>query len=261
MLDNDDNKRGVISMLERDKDRRFAPVKLVESYWSGLRVEGSVPLRSQIDPRGIEDALENAFLIERIASGMAKIRVAGMHVSGLMGMEVAGMPISSLITPSHRDDFARCLEQVFSTPSILRIELKAEDGFGKPSLDAHIELYPLRSDFGDITRALGVLVTNGRIGRAPRRFEIVRMTVTQLTEANQNAALTPAPEKASAPKPSAKPAAATPKPAAKTKLFSGPRKADETAVPTAMNKARADFARKQRDTNDRPHLRLVVSND
>lgn len=260
MLDNGDDKQGVVSMLERDKDRRFAPVKLVEDYWNGLRNDGAVPLRSQIDPRGIEAALENAFLIERIASSIAKIRVAGTQVSDLMGMEVAGMPISSLITPTDRDAFGKALEQVFSTPAILRVELKGEDGFGKPALTAHVEIYPLRSDFGDITRALGVLVTQGRVGRAPRRFEITRISITELASATDTAPVSnrELPKAGKPEKPVRTRASQTPSP--KTP-FGGPRPMDKNSVPTAMNKARADYARKQTESSDKPHLRLIVSND
>lgn len=279
MLDNGDNKRGVISMMDRDKDRRFAPVKLVEGYWTGLRVGNSIPLRSQIDPRGIETALEHAFLIERIASTIAKIRVAGTQISQVMGMEVAGMPLSSLLAPAQREEFGRALEQVFTAPAVMKIDLKAESGFGKPALEGHIELFPLRSDFGDVTRALGVMVTNGRIGRAPRRFEIVRITVKPLigaaetlteglpgAKSPQTSAL---PSKRPEPAPVVSKTTATVSPSSReTKSIPprvpykpGPRATVETDTSSAMARVRGDHARHQRGESQRAHLHLIISND
>ena len=168
----------VVSMMGREQDLRNAPIREVESYWHALCGVDEVPLRSQIDPRGIEGALENAFLVERIAPGMAKLRVAGSHLNDLMGMQVAGMPLSALIAPAHRDELAEAIGRMFAEPAIVRLELKAETGFGKTDLDGQMILMPLRSDMGDVTRALGCLVTQGRIGRTPRRFDISAVKVT-----------------------------------------------------------------------------------
>lgn len=178
MLGRGGNGRDVVSMTEREKTRRLAPLRHVEAYWHGLCASDAVPLRSQIDPRGMEDALENAFLMERIAPSMAKIRVAGTHLNDLMGMQIAGMPLSSLIAPADRQRFGEGVAQLFSDPAIVRISLKAEGGFGKPDLEAHMLLLPLRSDFGDQSRALGALASTGRIGRTPRRFKITNIEVT-----------------------------------------------------------------------------------
>ncbi len=170
--------RDVVSMTEREKLARLAPLRQVEAYWQALCAQDAVPLRSQIDPRGMEDALENAFLMERIATSMAKIRVAGSHLNDIMGMQIAGMPLSSLIAPVDRERFGKAVTQLFADPAILRMELRAEGGFGKPDMEANMVLLPLRSDFGDQTRALGALVSHGRIGRTPRRFTIRNIEVT-----------------------------------------------------------------------------------
>ena len=178
MLGKGGNGRDVVSMTDREKMRRLAPLRQVEAYWHGLCAKDAVPLRSQIDPRGMEDALENAFLMERIAPSMAKIRVAGTHLNDIMGMQIAGMPLSCLIAPPERDRLGEAVAHLFADPAIVRIELRAEGGFGKPGLEAHMILLPLRSDFGDQTRALGALVSHGRIGRTPRRFVIQNVDVT-----------------------------------------------------------------------------------
>ncbi|MBV7393296.1 PAS domain-containing protein [Mameliella sediminis] len=178
MLGKGGSDKDVVSMTDREKMRRLAPLRQVEAYWHGLCARDAVPLRSQIDPRGMEDALENAFLMERIAPTMAKIRVAGTHLNDLMGMQIAGMPLSCLVAPSDRERFGEAVAHLFADPAIIRIDLVAEGGFGKPDMEAHMILLPLRSDFGDQTRALGALISHGRIGRTPRRFTLRNVEVT-----------------------------------------------------------------------------------
>ena len=100
IVGNNNGGHGIVSIEDHEKQRRLAPLRHVEAYWRALCAEGQIPARSEVDPRGMQDALEYAFLIERIAPGMAKLRVSGSHVSDLMGMEMAGMPMSSMITRS-----------------------------------------------------------------------------------------------------------------------------------------------------------------
>lgn len=167
------NGRDVVSMTDREKQKRLAPLRLLESYWKGLAdAGGEVPQRSQIDPRGIESALEYAFLAERIAPTMAKLRVAGTHLNELMGMETGGMPLSALFAPDARDRLGDAVSRLFSEGAMVRMTLQGEEGFGKGPLEGHLLLLPLRSDMGDMSRLIGVLTTTGRVGRTPRRFTI-----------------------------------------------------------------------------------------
>ena len=78
---------------------RFAMLAEVRGYWEGLRKGSDLPRRDEIDPRGIVGALENTFLLERVAPGVARFRLAGMQLHDLMGMDVRGMPLTALIGP------------------------------------------------------------------------------------------------------------------------------------------------------------------
>ena len=97
-----------------------------------------------------------------------------------MGMEVRGMPLSSFIVPHERQQMAEAIDQMFDSPACVTLTLRAETGVGRDSLDAKIILLPLKSDFGDVSRMLGAFVTNGKIGRAPRRFNILETDVRPL---------------------------------------------------------------------------------
>ncbi len=159
---------------------RFPAISEVRAYWEALRNGRKVPLRSEIDPRGIERSLEYAFVLERIAPQVARFRLAGMHLSDLMGMEVRGMPVTTFFTPAARDRVAEILEGVFRAPEIAELTLTAETGLGKPPMQARLIILPLQSDLGDISRALGCLVAEGAVGRAPRRFELTEVRLTQV---------------------------------------------------------------------------------
>lgn len=162
---------GVVSLagVRRGTGRRSA-IEDVQRYWSALRADRLVPLRSEIDPRGIEGALDCAFILERIAPGIARFRLAGSHLVDLMGAEVRGMPLSVLFAPESRKPLAEAVEGVFSGPETLRLSLSAERGLARPPLSAEMIVLPLKSDLGDVTRALGCLCAPGSLGRAPRRF-------------------------------------------------------------------------------------------
>ena len=170
----------VVEMARFADQARFGAIAEVEAYWQALRAGRLVPRRADIDPRGIERALEYAFVLERIAAGLARLRIAGTHLSDLMGMEVRGMPLSTFFTPESRSRIGDILEQVFDSPAIATLTLTAERGIGKPALEGKLILLPLMSDLGDVTRVLGCLATQGAVGRAPRRFAVTAVEVRPL---------------------------------------------------------------------------------
>ncbi len=173
--------QNVIAMSEFKNDTGFTAIAQIEGYWDALRGARLMPKRSEIDPRGIESALEFTFVLERIAPGMARLRIAGSHLSDLMGMEVRGMPLTSFVSPGSRRQLSDAMEEVFQRPAVCELRLSAETGRDKPPMDARLILLPLKSDLGDVSRILGCLVARGDIGRAPRRFEIIGARMRPIT--------------------------------------------------------------------------------
>ena len=151
---------------------RFAMLAEVRAYWEGLRHGGDLPRRDDLDPRGIAGALEHTFLLERVAPGIARFRLAGMQLHDLMGMDVRAMPLSSLIEPAARNRLAEALESVFAGPGTLEVWLEGERGIGRPALEARLLILPLISARGEVGLAIGCLALHGALGRAPRRFAI-----------------------------------------------------------------------------------------
>lgn len=150
-------------------------IQQVRAYWEALRDEQGLPTRAQVDPRGLSGALEHTFLLERVAPGVARFRLAGMHFFDLMGMEVKGMPLSALFNPAARDRLAQDLGQAFSGRAALDMWLEAERGLGLPQLKGRMLLLPLTGAHGEPDLALGCLETHGDIGRRPRRFGIAQI--------------------------------------------------------------------------------------
>ncbi|RQP04997.1 MAG: PAS domain-containing protein [Paracoccus sp. BP8] len=145
----------------------------LRGYWEGLRQGRAIPDRADIEPRGIRRALDYAFILERIAPGAARFRLAGRHLIDLMGMEVRGMPLCAFLNTSSRGRLSDVLESVFRGPQIAEMTLESPAGYGRPALEGRLLLLPLRSDLGDVTRALGCLIAQGRFGEAPRRFDLL----------------------------------------------------------------------------------------
>ena len=154
----------------------LSPIRQAEAYWSALRTGAEVPMRSQIDPRGLENILEYAFIVERIAPGVARFRLAGQHLRDLAGMEVRGMPLTCFFSPAGRNRISVVLEHMFDAPSVAELTLTSEHKRG-PKLEARMILMPLRSDMGTVNRALGVLIADGPMGIAPNRFDIDRTSL------------------------------------------------------------------------------------
>ena len=162
----------VVSLADFREQTQQGPLGQIEAYWEGLRKGRIMPSRGEVDPRGISGVLEHAFILERVARGIGRFRLAGMHLNDVMGMEVRGMPLTALILPESRDAMNEALATVFDEPAIVRLSLTSDTGLGRAQMDAKIILLPLRSDLGDVSRVLGGFVANGKIGRAPRRFAI-----------------------------------------------------------------------------------------
>lgn len=164
--------RNVVSLMHTsDTSHPTSPLRQVEAYWAALPRPYGVPRRSDLDPRGLENLLEHAFILERVAPSVARFRVAGQHLAQLAGMEVRGMPITALFGHQSRGDLGAALEQVFDGPAAVETRLKgAGTRLSRPVTGAML-LLPLTGEDGAVTRALGAIVTDARPGAQPQRLD------------------------------------------------------------------------------------------
>ncbi|MBO9445058.1 PAS domain-containing protein [Ruegeria sp. R14_0] len=172
----------IVAMDRLDSGRSLSPIRQAEAYWTALLTGDRVPMRSQIDPRGLENILEYTFVLERIAPGLTRFRLAGSHLNKLAGMEVRGMPLTAFFEASARDRVKEISEQVFAQPAIAHLNLTSAGRMGRVQLQARMILLPLRSDLGDVSRILGVMVSDGAIGATPRRFALSEDNLRPVSE-------------------------------------------------------------------------------
>lgn len=153
----------------------------VRAYWEALREGEMLPRRAMVDPRGIANALEHSFLIERIAPGLARFRISGMAYNDLMGMDIRGMPISALFMGDARMRLQLEMERMFHGPAILSLSLGSERGLGRPPMSARMMILPMLGQQDECNLAIGCIEITGEIGRVPRRFTIEEAKIEQVS--------------------------------------------------------------------------------
>lgn len=144
-------------------DRGVNAFRLVEGYWSSLRENGALPKRSQVHPRALSDVLAHVFILERVALGVARFRVAGAQLMKLAGLDVRGMPISTFFHTTGRPGIATALEACFDRPAVIEATLIARSVKRGPDVQGQMILLPLRSDTGEVSRILGAVQMSGRL--------------------------------------------------------------------------------------------------
>lgn len=163
----------ILSMVSNRAVSPTPTLDKIERYWNVVRSNRLVPSRSEIDPRGLEGVLGHTFILERITGGLARFRIAGSHISDITGLELRQMPVSALFAPNSREILSDALISAFEDPAAIRLRLESKGGFGREKLTGEMILLPLRSDRGEIDRILGGIALDGKIGRRPRRLEIL----------------------------------------------------------------------------------------
>jgi len=166
-----------IVVLDRFRSgRSLSPLRQAEAYWLALGDPdgdtGTVPLRSQIDPRAISNILGHCFILQRIGRRTARFRLAGEHLNHLAGMDLRGTPFTALFGYDFRADAGAILQRVFSGPSIAELRLDRPASAEGPLIEGRMLLLPLATEAGDVARALGVMVADADRVHPPVRFDI-----------------------------------------------------------------------------------------
>ncbi|QHQ35332.1 PAS domain-containing protein [Algicella marina] len=153
----------------------------LRQYWENLRNGRVAPYRAELDPRKFEDALEHMFILEQLNPNQLRVRLAGMSLCEMMGMEVRGMPPEAFMEASHRAAFTAHINTVLNSPAVIELELLGRGHDGQET-KARMLMMPLRSDFGEVTRVLGCVVTDEKIVSSPANFSITGVKMATITE-------------------------------------------------------------------------------
>lgn len=144
----------------------------LERYWRSLQGHNRLPQRTDVNPAQIDAALPHSFILERVAPGVTRMRVAGQQLNAYLGMEARGMPLSTFFDPAAREKLRALVDQVFDRPALVDIAVESPRGLTRPRLTGRMIFLPLAGPDGTVNRALGAILTDGMIGRSPRRFTI-----------------------------------------------------------------------------------------
>ena len=145
----------------------------LDAHWSDLADGRIMPHRDEVDPRVLEPVLESIFLLEKIAPGHARFRIAGQGLCNLLDMDLRGMPFSALFTPAARDAVQEGLSTLFDEPARCELVLQGQRRGMRGRMAGQILLLPLRDRAGEVTRAIGCLSSSGPEVPAPQRFDLV----------------------------------------------------------------------------------------
>lgn len=144
----------------------------LEAYWQALRGSQTIPARTDIATSKIDHVLPYAFILQRVAPGTARFRVAGQRLHDLLKMDARGMPLGTFFLPQARAQMQDLVEAAFTGPAIISIPLVSPGTLRQPAINGTILFLPLRDTRDQNTRMLGALVTQEDPGPRPRRFMI-----------------------------------------------------------------------------------------
>lgn len=178
----------------RTADPKHPVLAELEQYWQSLRLDDSIPNRADIDPDKISSALPYTFVLQRVAPGVARMRVAGQKLHDILRMDPRGMPVSAFFDAEDRSTLAVHLESAFSEPALIAMPVQGAAGLLRSAVKGAILLMPMRDESGDVSRVLGALVTDGPLGARSRRLRLDDsrpMRIEPLTQIHAAPAHTP----------------------------------------------------------------------
>jgi len=163
--------------------RRPGPVERTEALWQSLRGPRRLPRRTDFDPTQDDDLLPHLMILERIAPGLARIRVAGDAIGAQLGMDARGMPLGALFDTRARPAIGAQVEAAFAGPAIVEVPVQGRRRLGRGAVPGRLLILPMEDGFGAVSRALCVLAMARRVGphampmaindRAPFRCDVL----------------------------------------------------------------------------------------
>ncbi|NVO27876.1 PAS domain-containing protein [Donghicola sp. C2-DW-16] len=180
----------VLSLADFIKGVPPSALREVGDHWQSLRRCGGLPKRTDLDPKAMAPHLDKVFLVERIGTGHVRFRLCGSMLCDVLGMDLRGMPLSALFEPAYREQLGTLIEECFQRPAILHLNLSA--GW-EASGSYRMSLWPMLSDLGDASRALGCLVAENGSGPT-KRFRLDYASTDALYAANRPDMEKPAPK-------------------------------------------------------------------
>lgn len=161
-----------IPLSSRHLPRGRSLLAELESYWRDLRGARALPARTDVNPAAIDAILPFAFVAERVAPQVARLRVAGSRLNDLLGMEARGMPLCAFFGPESRAAIGPMLARLFDDPAIVEIPVEGSRGLFRGRVTGRLILLPLTDGHGQVSRAIGAFLCDGVAGRSALRLDL-----------------------------------------------------------------------------------------
>jgi hypothetical protein len=139
----------------------------LESYWREIRGARRLPVRTDVEPARIDSILPQAFILEHVAPGIARVRVAGQAMAALAGQDLRGVPLSVMFDVGSRPALQGWLMRVFGGPALVELPLRQGGGFMRAGRTGRMLILPLLGPEGTVTRAIGAMVATGGFAARP----------------------------------------------------------------------------------------------
>jgi hypothetical protein len=144
----------------------------VERHWRALAPPGTLPRRRDLDAAALGAALPQAFALEEVAPGIARVRVAGQRLHDWFGADPRGVPLSAIFEDAARPRLRDALIALFTRPALVEVAVTTSRGALRAPVGGRLLLLPLQGEDGAITRAVGVIGLDQSPLPGPRRFVI-----------------------------------------------------------------------------------------
>jgi hypothetical protein len=144
----------------------------IKTYWKTLRSARRVPARCDLNTAQIDEALPYSFILQRVAPGTARFRVAGQTIHDLLKMDARGMPLTTLFQSEVRSQIKDLIEMAFSGPAMVGLPLVSRGTMLQPTVYGAMLLLPMQDAQDNTNRVLGAFLTQPITCIRPRRFGI-----------------------------------------------------------------------------------------
>ena len=140
---------------------RHATSRELFAYWNRIRGSEPAPRRSDIEPGDIRRVLPDTFILEVIAPGNQRVRLAGTRMCALYGREIKGGNFLDLWSDEDRASIAGAAERVAEEGAGVVIEVELVSARDR-TVGCEFLLLPLRHGPASHDRILGSCAVHRR---------------------------------------------------------------------------------------------------
>jgi hypothetical protein len=131
-------------------------------------------VRTDVEPSKIDSILPRCFILEAVAPGHARIRVAGQEMQALAQKDLKGLPLSVLFDVQSRPVLQDVLARVFQGPAVVELPLRQAGGFMRAPREGRMLILPLLGADGGVNRAIGAVVADAAFGVRPVSIDVTQ---------------------------------------------------------------------------------------